>query len=173
MRDSAVCYSSRALIVLLLILLSATLCQSPHAAPNEPSGPMAVKDAIVVVLVKGILPQHGNSPVSGQGTGFFISKYGFLVTSYHLRTDLGAVDEGSVTYEVHFGVLPSDTIMPASVIFANPAADIMVLSVPVGQRDISTLRPSTIPLNQIYPGSTVVLTGGYPQGYMTFQSTAA
>jgi hypothetical protein len=135
------------------------------AAENISSGPESVKNAVVIVLAKGVLPAQVNVPVSEQGTGFFISKYGFLVTSYHLRSDLGAVDDPSVTYEIHFGALPSDTIVSASPVFANPAADIMVLYAPVAQRDVLTLQPSTMPISKIIPGTTPIFTGGYPRGY--------
>jgi hypothetical protein len=152
---------------MMRLLISAafvTLILLRAADASDDTGPAAVKGAIAIVVVKGVLPAQGNAPVALQGTGFFISKYGYLVTAYHLRGNLGAVDDGTVSYEVHFTTLTSDPI-PASFLFASPAADIMVLYAPVGDEDVPILRLSDVPIAKIVPGKTIVYTGGYPSGY--------
>jgi hypothetical protein len=121
-----------------------------------------IRGAIVVVVAKGIVPSQGNAPIASQGTGFFVSKDGFLVTSNHVRTDLVGVDDGTITYEIHFGPTSPDVVAAAPV-FVNPAADVLVLYAPVGDRDVPILSPGN--RTEVSAGITKIYTVGYPSGY--------
>jgi Trypsin-like peptidase domain len=148
-----------------LIIASLLLVQigvGSEALPSDAPDLSALKGAIVVVVVKGVVPSAGNAPAAIQGTGFFVSKDGFLVTSYHLRSDLGKVDDATVSYEVHFGSSGSDQV-PASPVYINSAADIMVLYAPVADRDVSVLTPTE--RSGVIAGVTPIFTAGYPEGY--------
>ena len=122
----------------------------------------SIRGSIVIVLAKGVLTKLGNAPAATQGTGFFIGKAGFLVTSNHLRTELGDVDDATVTYEIHFGTTTADVVQ-AIPVFVNPVADVMVLYASVADRNVPVLAPAT------HPGvpalGTSVYTVGYPAGY--------
>src|SRR5258708_5367639 len=90
-------------VILTFTTALGTILQVPSVEAQVEPDLSSLRGAVVIVLVKGIVPSLGNAPVASQGTGFFISKDGFLVTANHLHSDLGKVDETSVTYELHFG----------------------------------------------------------------------
>ncbi|HVM82020.1 MAG TPA: serine protease, partial [Stellaceae bacterium] len=150
-------------LIAALIALEFGTAELRAADSVDPASP-EVKSAVVVVTASGILTSQGNIKVAEQGTGFFISKYGYLVTAYHLKSDLGPVAEESVSYELRLDALSSNSV-PASPIFINQAADIMVLTAPVAQHDIPVLSRTTRTPAQIIPGRTKIFTGGYPSGY--------
>jgi Trypsin-like peptidase domain len=132
---------------------------------QQPASPdlQQIKGAIVVVIGKGTVPSQGNAPIASQGTGFFVSKDGLLVTSDHLRTDLAAADPDTISYEVHFGATSPD-VVKAIPVYIQPVADIMVLHAPVEDRDVPILIPGT--RKEIPTGIASVYTAGYPQGYL-------
>lgn len=121
-----------------------------------------LQKAVVAVQAKAVSPSRGNKPITSQGTGFFISKDGFLVTSLHLMRDLGTVDEETVQYEVRFPP-PSTAVFQAAPLFINPAADILVLYASVAHMDVQTLARGD--RNGVIPGSTSIFTMGFPAGY--------
>jgi len=124
-----------------------------------------VQAAVAVVLLKGVNPAQGNAPAAVQGTGFFISQDGYIVTSYHLLSKLTAsgVDAETITYEIH----PS-TNSPISYraipLFTNPAADIMVLYAALGGQRVKTLRRTDRTRVSIVPAKTDIYSAGYPDG---------
>jgi S1-C subfamily serine protease len=121
----------------------------------------AIKLAVVTVVAKGTDPTQGNKEVAVQGTGFFISKEGYLVTSYHLKTKLGqAVDDGTVIYEVSFG--PNDRVQAAEV-YTIKTNDILVLFASIGDRDVPVFQRGT--RNGISLATTAIYVAGYPEGY--------
>ena len=139
------------------VALSCLAMTSVPAAPDLSQ----IRGAIVIVIAKGVQTKLGNAPAATQATGFFISKDGFLVTSYHVLTDLGDVDKATVTYEIHFDTAAA-TSVPAAPVFFSPIADVMVLYAPVGDRNVPVLIPGT--RTGINPGTTPVYTAGYPAG---------
>lgn len=144
--------------LLLILLLTWSAAAGSAQAPDLDR----LRNAVAVVIAKGVLTRLGNAPVVAQATGFFTSKQGFLVTSYHLRAELGDVDERTVTYEVRFGPTSAD-IYAAAPIHINQAADFMVLYVSVGDRNIETFTLGT--RVGVRPGITPIYTVGYPAGY--------
>lgn len=157
MRRPTILTAALALNVLcLLIPLAST--RAEDAKPDL----QQIKGAIVVVIGKGTVPSQGNAPIASQGTGFFVSKDGLLVTSDHLRTDLAAADPDTISYEVHFGATSPD-VVKATPVYIQPVADIMVLHAPVEDRDVPILIPGT--RKEIPTGIASVYTAGYPQGY--------
>jgi hypothetical protein len=143
----------RTLALFLLMALSL------NAASQDPDF-SRLSGAIAIVIAKGVNPTLGNQPVASQGTGFFVSKDGFFVTAYHLRKELGSVDQATVSYELHLG--PGD-VVPASQMFVDPGADVMVLYASVGDRNVPVLQPSE--RTGVVAGTTPVYTAGYPAGY--------
>ncbi len=121
-----------------------------------------IEKAVVIVIARGVDTGLGNRPAAAQGTGFFIHRDGYLVTSYHLRKVLGDVDERTVGFEVHFGPNDAD-VFRAGQVFANPEADIMVLYASVGNHPYDILRRGS--RDGIELGTTPIYTGGYPEGY--------
>jgi hypothetical protein len=146
----------------LLALVVSPFSGPIGAAAETPPDLSSIRSAVVIVLAKGVLIKLGNAPAATQGTGFFISKDGFLVTSYHLRTELGEVDDSTVAYEIHFGPTSSDVVQAAPV-YVNPMADLMVLYASVADRNVQILAPAS--RTGIVPGSTPIYTVGYPAGY--------
>lgn len=129
------------------------------AAPDD------VRNAIVVVVVKGDNARLGNAPAAAQGTGFFISRDGYVATSYHVYGDLikDGVEPSSVTY--HVALNPTSPPLPASPLFINPAADLMVLYVAgAGGLNVMTLKPADRGNARVSTAITPVYSAGYPDG---------
>jgi len=150
-----------------LLLLTALPAGAGLVVAAEGGAPdlTPVKGAVVVVRVSGVDTEHGNKLRAVQGTGFFISKEGYLITSYHLRTMLdaeGKVNEGTVDYEVRFGPTSND-VLKAGLAFPMPYQDLMVLFASLGDRDVPVFARGT--RDGVQLGVTQVFTMGYPEGY--------
>jgi S1-C subfamily serine protease len=150
----------RARILLTLVLLTPL---ARAAAQDAPDLDALKTKAIVVVLAKAIDAAHGNVPLVSQGTGFFISSEGFLITSYHLRSKLPVSDD-EVSYEVRFGSSPGDPTVSARYQWGNDACDLLMLSVAIGDHLIAVLPRSSLTRDSIKKGVTPLYTGGYPHG---------
>ena len=133
---------------------------SQNMAKADPASLDNAKKAVAIVIAKGVVPSLGNAPVAAGGTGFFVKK-NYLVTAYHLRTDLGDVDPKSVTYEFRFGPGAND-VVSAQPIFFNPVADVLVLFGNIGDRDVQSLKPADT--SSIQLGVTPIFAVGYPEG---------
>lgn len=85
------------------------------------------------------------APVEGQGSGFFISSDGYIVTNHH-------VVDGAITVEV---VTQAGDILPAKIIGTDPGTDLALLKVEGG-------KPFPfVPLgrSQVKPGDWVIAIG--------------
>lgn len=135
------------------------------AATNVFAAPSDARDAVVLVVVNGVNVNQGNAPAAVQGTGFFISRDGYLVTAYHLLTKLqeAGVDPQTVSYEIHLSPL-STVKASAQPLFVNPAADLMVLYAPVGGLNVKTLKPANRQNATVVEGKTTIYSAGYPSG---------
>lgn len=123
-----------------------------------------IKSSIVKVVAKGIDTGAGNIKRVATGTGFFTSELGFIVTSAHLRKNLGKVDEASITYEIYLDRFSAAGIAATSLYLSDPS-DLMVLYAPVGGENIKPLSMSRKPISSIKLGETAIFTAGYPDGY--------
>jgi len=119
--------------------------------------------SVVTVVASGVNPILGNTKVSSQGTGFFTSKDGFLVTARHLVTKLGKIAEDSLQFEVYFGPGSGDKVLAKSM-YQNPDADIMVLFANFDGRDVKALTPAG--RDGLVIASTPVYTVGFPAGLL-------
>ncbi len=152
--------SSRGLTLSLILFFAFRVEIFAQDVP-KPDDFAAIKSAVVTIVVKGVDTSQGNKSVAVQGTGFFISKEGYLVTSYHLKTKLGqTVDDGTVTYDVYF--TPTDHIQAAEQ-FALKTSDILVLFTSLGEREVPVFKRGT--RNGISLAITPVYVAGYPEGY--------
>lgn len=122
-----------------------------------------IKAAVVMVVASGTATSD-HAPRAQQGTGFYISKDGYLVTSYHLRTNLGPVEEGTVRYQIHGRGSQGDYFVSAAPEWWSETHDLLVLYASVADRDVPILRRGT--RDGIEPAKTVVYSAGYPEGYL-------
>lgn len=135
------------------------------ASGSAMAGPAEARGAIVVVGVKGVNTRLGNAPEAAQGTGFFISKDGLLVTAYHLWGDMEqrGVDPATMSIEVTFDPDSPKTVQ-AQQLYTNRVADVMVLYAPVGGRNVPTLKPADRTTAKVVEASTPIYSAGYPDG---------
>jgi hypothetical protein len=137
------------------------------APPPSPAvaSPASVRQAVVMITASGTNVNAGNAPMSVQGTGFFISKNGYLATAYHLFTKLtdAGVDPRTITYSIQYASDPASPTQ-ASQFYSIPAADIMILYTQTDGHAIQTLTKAERTTPGFDLGSTV-FTAGYPQGY--------
>jgi hypothetical protein len=123
-----------------------------------------VRDAVVIVVARGVDTGNGNAEVVVQGTGFFVNSNGMLVTSHHLIEKLGpTVHEPSIEFTIHFDAMSA--AVPARKIYASPEGDVMVLYAPVGSRNVRTLKPARRSAADIRLSTTPVYAAGYAAGY--------
>jgi len=151
--------------ILAIALLAAFTPSLPGSAQTQPNAfdPKLYRSSIVAILAKGVSPKLGNLPVTVQGTGFITSRDGFVVTSRHLKTELGDVDPSTITFEIHFKSPADPDFVPATPVFENDRADLMVL---YGNLDDHTFTPLNLSNHEnITPGTTAIFTVGFPQGY--------
>lgn len=123
-----------------------------------------VRPAVLVVTAHGVSTTLGNVPVESKGTGFYINPQGYVVTSYHLITDLGNVDPTNITFDIRGG--PHEPkIVPAIVIAASEKQDWLILNAPVADPRLPVLNPARHPMRAIHVGQTAVYAPGFPEGY--------
>jgi hypothetical protein len=143
--------------LLFAVTLAASLTTA--AAAQEPDLSAAEK-AVVLVRVQGVDAQT-NAARQVQGTGFFISKDGFVVTSYHLLSKLGEVHEGTVSWEIEFA--NNHDKVQASILWPMASLDLLVLYANIGKRDVQILARGTH--KGVTPAVTTLYTFGYPNGW--------
>jgi hypothetical protein len=147
-----------------LIIGTAASGQQAAVPGQQASPPDDVRNAVVIVVARGVDTGQGNVPVEGRASGFFVNDEGVLITSYHLRGNLGAgVPEGTVNFTVHANAFAQGR--PAKLLFASPETDIMILQVPVGPTDVKVLVPASKADARLKVASTPVYAAGYPSGY--------
>jgi S1-C subfamily serine protease len=123
----------------------------------------AVQAAAAAIVVKGVRTAD-SAPVEVHGSGFFTSPDGYLVTSYHLVSDLLAqgVDERTLTYRV----TPDGRQQTGAVVaWKNDVTDLMVLRARIGALPVKPLKPNLAARRQLRLTETPIFTGGYPDGY--------
>lgn len=147
-----------AALALLVVLISLSPLKADPIA--------AIQAAAVAVAVKGVR-NADSAPVEAHGSGFFTSQDGYLVTSYHLVSDLLAkgVDERTLTYTITVEGLSAHAPLEAVVAWKNDTVDLMVLRARIGSLKIRPLQPDFAARNEIRLTETPVFTGGYPGGY--------
>jgi S1-C subfamily serine protease len=145
-------------IILLAAVISSFQQADAQALPDlEP-----IKRAALVVRVTGKDPTNSEERTV-EGTGFFISKVGYLVTSKHLRTKLGNIDEPSIRYEIRYGPNGVYSVEAAEAWKdVSPSTDILVLYASVDQSTISPLGRGSE--GGLQPAVTPIYSGGFPDG---------
>jgi len=134
-----------------------------QAALADDAIPSEVRDATVIVTAKGIDTSMGNASVASDATGFVINvQYGWIVTAYHLVSELRA-DPSSVTLSVQTRRLGGTTV-DAIDVFHNAQADVMVLFAPVSQLGVKELTQGDPDSERVTVAETPVFDPGYPAG---------
>jgi len=151
--------------IVILTLFTATSALAQNQVADSHQGPAAVKSGVVLVIAQGVSTVLGNSAVAAQGTGFFTSVDGYLVTTHHLLDKLvkeGKADPRTVTFQVRFA---NGDSLDASPVNDLPGFDLLVLMAQIGDRDVRILKPAFRSSAHIIPGTTKIFTAGFPAGY--------
>jgi S1-C subfamily serine protease len=151
--------------IAILTLCTTTPAVAQNQGADSPQGPTAVKSGIVLVIAQGVSTVLGNSAVAAQGTGFFTSVDGYLVTTHHLLDKLvkdQKADPRTVTFQVRFA---NGDSLDASPVNDLPTFDLLVLMAQLGERDVRILKPAFRSSAHIVPGTTKIFTAGFPAGY--------
>jgi len=134
--------------------------ESPTPTPIE-----YLQNSVVQVEVHGF--DQKSNPITIAGTGFFVSKEGYLVTAKHLIEDIvskGATRE-SLTYSVNMDPNGTPVTVPAINFWTNQISDLLVLSVKTGNIKFRVLTRNATPRGDIKIGETQIFTGGFPENY--------
>jgi hypothetical protein len=94
-----------------------------------------VKEALVVVVAEAQGAEgsrFAGAPLAQQATGFFVSPYGHIVTSYHLISNLGDYDPTTLKLSVITGDRYANKARPAGLLYFEMDKDIAVLKTPEG-----------------------------------------
>lgn len=151
--------------IAILTVCTATSSLAQNQAADSQPGPAAVKSGVVLVIAQGVSTVLGNSAVAAQGTGFFTSVDGYLVTTHHLLDKLvreGQADPRTVTFQVRFA---NGDSLDASPVNDQPNLDLLILMAQIGDRDVRILKPAFRSSTHIVPGTTKIFTAGFPAGY--------
>jgi S1-C subfamily serine protease len=143
----AILLALAAVIVVLVLVVTGVIPVSSGSGGSQTAGgaspagsltPMQVfeKDAPGVVEVRAGFSASGDSPAGqGLGTGFLVSKDGYLLTNAHVVTnDLGR-DAASVVavFRAASGASPSDARVTATIVGSDLGSDIAVLKIDPGE----------------------------------------
>jgi len=134
--------------------------ESPTLAPLE-----YLQDAVAQVEVHGF--DQRSNPIAIVGTGFFISKEGYMVTAKHLIEDIvskGATRE-SLTYSVNMEASGMPVTVSAIAFWNSQASDLLVLAVKTKNLKFRVLNQNSNIRGGINIGETQIFTAGYPEGY--------
>jgi hypothetical protein len=151
--------------VAILTLVTATSAPAQNPGADSQQGPTAVKSGVVLVIAQGVSTVLGNSAVAAQGTGFFTSVDGYLVTTHHLLDKVvkdQKADPRTVTFQVRFA---NGDSLDASPVNDLPNFDLLVLMAQIGDREVRILKPAFRSSVHIVPGTTKIFTAGFPAGY--------
>jgi hypothetical protein len=151
-------------IMIPTLMIATTGLAQNQSADSQP-GPTAVKSGVVLVIAQGVSTVLGNSAVAAQGTGFFTSVDGYLVTTHHLLDKVvkeQKADPRTVTFQVRFA---NGDSLDASPVNDLPSFDLLVLMAQIGDRDVRILKPAFRSSAHIVPGMTKIFTAGFPAGY--------
>lgn len=135
-------------------------CASIAAADGLPAD---VQGATVIVGASGADTTQGNAPVVGEATGFVINtRYGWIVTAYHLIENLGAGVIGPQLYVQTKRI--GGTKVSAVDVFHSEAADVMVVYAPISQLGLKELTQGDPDSENVSVASTPIYDPGYPAG---------
>lgn len=150
---------------LVAALVVAGLVIGPALVQPAQANSDNVRNAVAIVIVQGVNTAQGNVKMAVQGTGFFISADGYLVTAYHLITKLTdqGVDPRSLEIQVH---LPDGAVVPANAIplYTGTLADVMVLATSLQGHSVRALQKADRNKVKIEIGKTDIFAAGYPSG---------
>ena len=152
------------------LIPSAVAQDAPSSAIQQTTGTLSVADiveqvnpAVVTVanLQQMVNPYSGQStsedPVPvGSGSGFIISKDGYVVTNYH-------VTEGGVEFEVRF---LDGTVVPATFVGGDQLQDVAVLKLDLKAGQTVPAVVAMGDSSQLRPGDQVIAIGS-PYGELT------
>jgi Trypsin-like peptidase domain len=115
-----------------LILSLACIVVSEPRGHAQSDGRTSVGHSLVYLEVSGQRPN--GQPLGGSGTGFFVSKDGQILTSYHLLDKVSEAIPESVTIKVFIGGKEGQQ-RTANVVDAKPNSDLLLLKIRSGLKE--------------------------------------
>ncbi|WP_417461033.1 S1 family peptidase [Kordiimonas sp.] len=152
----------------LTAVLAISTAQALHAQGVQQTHEQVSK-ALGYVVAKALMAEDTLSPgvpVESHATGFFIDRFGTMVTNHHLLEALGNYEPSTLTITVHMGDIYASEKRPAEVDFLDATKDLLVLRVrgSFGHK-FNHVRPDFAYQTDITLAQTPVYTMGFPEGY--------
>jgi hypothetical protein len=139
------------------------LSAAPFAALSAVAAVPNVRRAVVSVRVSGVRRDNNEPTQTVSGSGFFVNREGYIVTSWHLIRQLGDVNPNLNRFEINTD--HTQSWISAIVLEQRPETDILVLKAHMGSRPFDILRRAKNAKDRITIARTPVWTAGFPAGY--------
>ncbi len=156
-------------LTLSLTAMLAISMAAPLHAQDVQKAHEQVSKALGYVVAKALMAGDSLTPgvpVESHATGFFIDRFGTMVTNHHVLEALGNYEPSTLTITVHMGDMYASEKRPAEVDFLDAMKDLLVLRVrgSFGYR-FNHVRPEFAYQSDITLAQTPVYTMGFPEGY--------
>ncbi len=157
---------------LLTLSLTAVLAIStavPIHAQDVQKAHEQVSKALGYVVAKALMAGDSLTPgvpVESHATGFFIDRFGTMVTNHHVLEALGNYEPSTLAITVHMGDMYASEKRPAEVDFLDARKDLLVLRVRGSfGHQFNHVRREFAYQSDITLAQTPVYTMGFPEGY--------
>lgn len=157
-------------IVKLILAASLTLSTAvPLHAQDVQQTHEQVSKALGYVVAKALMAEDSLTPgvpVESHATGFFIDRFGTMVTNHHVLEALGNYEPSTLAITVHMGDMYASEKRPAEVDFLDAMKDLLVLRVRGSfGHQFNHVRREFAYQSDITLAQTPVYTMGFPEGY--------
>lgn len=159
---------ARSYLLNIFSIIIITLLTTQTQAINKESEQNVLNSVVSKLAIVTIKPQSLEHEPA-KATGFFVSKNGLFITSYHtlhkLKKALGGYNNEDFIFSVHQENTPSKKKWTATLEKVDQKSDLLSLNVRVGGNGVDYFKYDPQIENQITLASTKVYTYGYPGGY--------
>jgi S1-C subfamily serine protease len=147
------------------LVLAAFLCLTGMAgsviAQDAEAAHAAMRKSLVYLKATGIGASGAiaGANMTATGTGFLVSEDGFILTNYHLLTELGDVLPNTIEIRANIGEKAQELKFKAATVNAVPENDLLLIKIPSGADKHVPVRLGS--LAEAYAASQI-LTSGFP-----------
>lgn len=163
------------LVTMSLLLINLAFFPSQILAVNaelDNNFLRSIEKKVAVVVASALGSESSNSPgakKSTRATGFFVSKNGLFLTSYHIvskiKQELGEFDQETLKFVVYQGSTISSISREAFIDSFDKNLDLLSLNVQVGGGGVDFFKYDPHVEDKVELSSTDVYTYGYPEGF--------
>lgn len=152
-------YRLPARLILWLSWAIMALLVWPSQVSAQESAHAKIRQSLVYLEASGLNATNGTKPVT-QATGFLVSNDGFILTTYHLLSELGQVAPESVVIRANVGEKAVQLKYAAAPVNAVAELDLLLLKIPPGLEPYHPVKLGTLEDAQ---NAAAINTSGFPK----------